>query len=177
MNPPSDEVNPYLEQEVFSASPLRLRWMLIQRAEELCGEVKRLWECGEDNAADGWLLRIREILGELLGGIQDEKNPVSQPVADFYVFLLQLLTQVEFERDPSKLETLKDLLHLENETWEKVVHHFQSSDFQTSDLREFDRQKVESLGGNSLAGKSPGLPLLQNDPETLLESGGFNLEV
>ena len=113
--------NLYLQQEILSASPLRLRWMLIQRAEELCGYVPQLWAAGDNLQAAGWLLRIREILGELLNGVSDPNNPVSQQVADFYVYLLQLLTRIEQTSDVKLLKTLEELLHLENETWLQVV--------------------------------------------------------
>lgn len=121
MLPSEPNDNPYLQQEVLTASPLQLRWMLIQRAEALCGFVQQLWLAGDDLQAAGWLLRIREILGELLDGIKDKDNPVSQQVSDFYVFLLQLLTRVERTRDAEKLKTLEDLLQIENETWKQVV--------------------------------------------------------
>lgn len=121
----SDE-NPYLQQEVLTASPLKLRWMLIQRAEALCGIVLQMWSVGEDMQAAGWLLRIREILGELLEGIKDKENPVSQQVSDFYVFLLQLLNRIEKTKDAKQLKTLEELLHIENETWQQVVQKSQS---------------------------------------------------
>lgn len=113
--------NPYLQQEVLTASPPQLRLMLIQRAETLCGFVQQLWSAGEELQASSWLLRIREILGELLEGVKDKSNPVSQPVSDFYVFLLQLLTRIEQTKDSEKLRTLEELLHIENETWQQVV--------------------------------------------------------
>ena len=122
----NSESNPYLEQEILTASPIRLRWMLISRAEELCGFVKQLWADGEALQAAGWLLRIREILGELLDGVKDRENPLSTQVADFYVFLLQLLTRVEQSQDVSQLQTLQELLHLENETWKMLLQKVSS---------------------------------------------------
>ncbi len=119
-NPQADS-NPYLEQEVMSASPIRLRWMLIQRAEELCGLVKQLWQDEQQPQGDGWLLRIREILGELLEGVKDQANPASKPISDFYVFLLQYLGTIERSRDMEKLIVLEELLHIENETWQLVL--------------------------------------------------------
>lgn len=115
--------NPYLEQEVLSASPIRLRWMLIQRAEELCGLVKQLWQEGNLAQGDGWVLRVREILGELLEGVKDKSNPASKPISDFYVFLLQYLGGIERSRDIKKLLILEELLRIENETWQMVIQN------------------------------------------------------
>ena len=121
------DVNPYLQQEVMSASPIRLRLMLIQRAEELCDLVQLLWQ--DEDYAQGmqWLLRIRDILGELLNGVTDPENPLGKTVADFYVFLIQLVTEVEQSHSLERLGTLRELLNIEKETWKQVVEKAESS--------------------------------------------------
>lgn len=121
MHAGDSEINPYLQQDVLSASPIRLRWMLIRRAEEVCGLVIQLWNEQLFSQGDQWLLRIREILGELLDGIQDPSNPVSSQVADFYVFLLQLTCEVEESRNVGRLAIMRDLLAIESETWRLLV--------------------------------------------------------
>ncbi len=113
------DINPYLQQEVLSASPVRLRWMLISQAVELCRVVEGFWKNGEHAPGDQWLLRVRDILGELLAGVTCG-NPVSRQVSDFYLFLLKLVSDVEQSRDVEKLTTLKELLVLEAETWQLV---------------------------------------------------------
>lgn len=135
---PSEEAveNPYLQQEVNSASPYRLRWMLIQRAEELCGAVESMWSQGNEQEAAQWLLRIRDILGELLSGVQDRENPVSQSVSDFYIFLVQLLGRVEADQDLEQLQTLRGLLQIEAETWRQVVERFQGGQNPSTDVQD-----------------------------------------
>ena len=115
------DINPYLQQEVLTASPIRLRWMLITRAKELCEGVESLWRDGQIALGDQWSLRIREILGELLSGVSDG-NPTSARVADFYLFLLKTLSEAESSRDLQRLVTLKDLLAYEADTWQLVLH-------------------------------------------------------
>lgn len=159
MTPHSDQNNPYLEQEVLSASPLRLRWMLIRRAEELCVEVQRLWLAGDVQQANGWLIRIREIFGELLDGVQDNENPVSKSVSDFYVYLLQLLTQLDVSRDVSKLKTLTELLHVENETWEAVVKQFSGNEQLGAEHRSSSGERLEARNYGS---PSPETPFLRD---------------
>ena len=95
--------------------------MLISQAVELCGVVEGYWKSGAQAAGDQWLLRVRDILGELLAGITSG-NPVSCQVADFYLFLLKLVSQVEQSRDLEKLATFGELLALEAETWQLVYH-------------------------------------------------------
>jgi flagellin-specific chaperone FliS len=164
MNPSNDEVNPYLEQEVFSASPIRLRWMLICRAEELCVEVQRLWAVNEREMASSWLLKIREILGELLDGVQDAQNPASKPVSDFYIFLLQVLNEAEATYNSGQLKTLEELLHIENETWRMVVQRLLASE-------------GASGGDEQTAGTTPkGIPFLTQDGNSMDWQGELNLE-
>ncbi|MFO0941864.1 MAG: flagellar export chaperone FliS [Pirellulales bacterium] len=158
MQPNDPDINPYLQQEILSASPARLRQMLIQRAEELCGFVQQLWIADEQLQASGWLLRIREILGELLEGVKDRDNPISKQVTDFYIFLLQLLTRIEQTKDPEQLKTLEELLHMENETWQKVV------------------QKIASES-NPGSAQTPFFPGSLSAESTTDYAGGFSLEI
>lgn len=162
MSNQSDE-NPYLQQEILSASPIRLRWMLIRRAEELCGFVQQLWIAGDRLQAAGWLLRIREILGELLDGVSDGSNPVSKQVSDFYVFLLQLITRIEQTNDPQQLKTLEELLHLESETWQQVVQKIASENLSQTHPAAVFTMPQTSDGTNSFSGGD--------------YAGGFSLEV
>ncbi len=115
-----NDINVYLQQEVLAASPIRLRWMLITRAKELCEGVDSLWRDGQHALGDQWALRIREILGELLAGIT-EGNPASKQVSDFYLFLLKLLSRAEQTRDRDELSTLRDLLAIEADTWQLLL--------------------------------------------------------
>lgn len=153
------EINPYLQQEVLSASPVRLRWMLIRRAEEVCNLVIQLWNEQLFSHGDQWLLRIREILGELLDGIQDPSNPVSRQVADFYIFLLQLTCEVEESRNTDRLLIMRDLLAIESETWRLLV----------------EKQGREDGAGPRTAGEFTPPPALGAFAAS--QSGGFSLEV
>ncbi len=116
-----NDINPYLQQEVMSASPVRLRWMLIKRAEDLAVMVGRLWGNEDFSQANQWFLRIREILGELLDGVKDEHNPLSSPISDFYLYLLQMTFAIERTRDSARLKLLGELLAIESETWRLVL--------------------------------------------------------
>jgi len=104
--------------------------MLIGRAEELCGVVGELFETGNTDQASEWLLRIRDILGELLSGVTDASNPLGKTVADFYVFLIQLVTEIEQTRSPERLVTLRDLLAIESETWRLALEMLESAGVQ-----------------------------------------------
>ncbi len=150
------DANPYLQQEVLSASPARLRWMLIGRAVELCRFVDQLWASGQRTLGNQWLLRIREILGELLDGVKDAQNPLSAPICDFYLYLLQITLEVEQRQDRKRLNVLAELLAIEAETWRLVI----------------DRDVRESVSGAAVNALFPSLSSpLDSIP------GGFSLEV
>jgi flagellar protein FliS len=111
--------NLYLEQEVLTASPAKLRWLLLQKSVNLCEVIAELWRSGEFATADQWSLRLREFLTELLGGVQGTDSVAAQ-VADLYVFMIKELTQAEQSRDRARLANLRELLEIETETWRLV---------------------------------------------------------
>lgn len=111
--------NLYLEQEVLTASPVKLRWLLLQKSVNLCEVVSELWRAGESATADQWSLRLREILTELLSGVQGT-DILAKQVADLYVFMIAQLTQAEQNRDLAILADLRGLLEIETETWRLV---------------------------------------------------------
>ncbi|QDV26556.1 flagellar export chaperone FliS [Aureliella helgolandensis] len=176
--------NPYLQQEVLTASPLRLRWMLINRAEELCRLVAQLWQQDNLSEAAGWLLRIREILGELLDGVTDKSNPASASISDFYVFLLRCIGEVELSQDRLQLKTLEELLHIEAETWQMVIQNNSENapeadlgDRVLGEIQELQQQanEVASQPRAQLSGGSsefPPQPAVPNTPP----SYGSNLD-
>ncbi len=152
------DVNPYLQQEVLTSSPARLRWMLIHRAHDLTTMVAQLWSAGESAEGNQWLLRIREILGELLDGVKDESNPLSSPISDFYLYLLQMSFEIERTQDSSRLAVLGELLAIEAETWRLVI---------------------EKVATESLVNSSPGalFPALDRSLEITSFGSSFSLEV
>ncbi len=171
----TDEINPYLQQEILTASPIRLRWMLIRRAEELCGEVNRLWADGQDTQATGWLLRIRDILGELLNGVQSD-NPVSRSVSDLYVYLLKMLSQIEKGRDVAGLKRLEELLHIENETWQEVIRKFKAeSTLARTDVAATSSKSIDAAPQRILMATPASL--LSPHTDQFAIAGELNLEV
>ena len=111
----------FLRQEVESASPAKLRWLLIRKAIGLCQAVDQLWNDARIDDASQWLLRVRDIFGELLDGVTDPKNDAARPVADIYIFLLAMLESLEKSRDQQALHTMIEILEIDLGTWELFV--------------------------------------------------------
>ena len=123
----------FLRQEVETASPAKLRWLLIRKAIGLCQATDQLWEERRWSDASQWIVRIRDIFCELLDGVTDPQNPAAQPIADLYTFLLKLLAASEAKQDRQELSKIVDILQIELGTWELYVHReSQNLDFQNS---------------------------------------------
>lgn len=158
-------INPYLQQEVLTASPIRLRWMLVNRGKDLTTMIGQMWQAGEEGQAVQWIIRLRDILGELLEGVKDPTNPVGREVSDFYVFLLQMLAEVEQIRSVPGLRTLEELLAYEADTWRMVL--------------EKQARELAGAGSNHYA-PHVGAPIASatfQSTGSTLAAGSFSLEV
>lgn len=163
--------NPYLEQEVLSASPAKLRYLLIDKAYSLCGLVDQLWKNGDHLIADQWLLRIRDILTELLSGVTDREMPLSNSVSDIYIFMINLLTKTEKSRDTKMLADLRSILEIERETWQLFCRNEANNTLGTLTGPSFAPTASTANSSATLGGyTSSGSP-------QLFGSSGFSLEV
>jgi flagellar protein FliS len=113
--------NPYLEQEVLSASPAKLRYMLLDKCTSLISIVDQLWAAGNHFQAVQWTIRIREILSELLSGVTDQEMELSRKISDLYIFLINMLTRLEAQPSREELAEFRSILELERETWLQYV--------------------------------------------------------
>ena len=115
------DTDAFLRQEVESASPARLRWLLLQKAHGLSIHVRDLWLDGKSEDAQQWVLLIQDIFTELLEGIIDPKHELAKQQSDLYIFLIKLLVQSGQTQDVCSLESLTEILEIEKDTWEMLV--------------------------------------------------------
>lgn len=111
----------FLLQEIESASPAKLRFLLLQKAHGLCLVVSDLWKENRHNDAEQWVIRIQDIVTELLSGVVDPKHELAQITSDLYVFLSKLVVAVMIERDVEALQNVTEILEIEMETWAMFV--------------------------------------------------------
>lgn len=112
-----ERVDAFLQQEVLSASPSKLRLLLIEKAYGLSEVVSQLWNGDQPQLGDQWMLRIQEILSELLEGVTDRDHPAATAISDLYIFLIQLAAETAQGRDREGLTTIREILDIERETW------------------------------------------------------------
>jgi len=110
----------YLETRVLTATPQRLRLMLIEEA------LRRVRVAGEALAAgrtmEGAIAcsRAREIVSELIAGIHPDGNDVAKRVLGIYLYLFSTLTEVSLSSDRNRLNDIARVLDEERQTWQAV---------------------------------------------------------
>ncbi|MCC9658763.1 flagellar protein FliS [Rhodopirellula sp. JC737] len=111
----------YLEAMVQTASPAKLRLMLIERSVEVSRHLADLWKQQPGKrGTNEYSLKLLEILSELLSGVTDNSVEVCRTVADLYVFLCQHLIEAEKTGDASMIDEIRLVLETEAETWRMV---------------------------------------------------------
>ncbi|WDQ15238.1 flagellar protein FliS [Rhodopirellula sp. P2] len=111
----------YLESMVQTASPARLRLMVIERAVEVSRHLAHHWNSQPGKrGTNEYSLKLLELLSELLSGVTDNSVEVCRTVADLYVFLCQHLIAAEQNGDASMIDEIRLVLETEAETWRMV---------------------------------------------------------
>jgi flagellar protein FliS len=110
----------YLENQVLTATPQKLRLMLIDGAIRFAHAALRHWEAGRDEEALEAIVRCREIVTELFTVVRPAGfEPASQVVA-LYVFLFRELTAAQARRDADQVQDVIAVLEEERETWRRL---------------------------------------------------------
>lgn len=117
----SGTIDRYEANRYSTVSPLRLRWMLLERACTVAQELETAWQATPPQERPEDSLLLRDLLGELLGGLSRNGGPVAEQLADLYVFLLQHLTRAEQTCNAVLIRDVGRVLEVERETWRQVV--------------------------------------------------------
>lgn len=117
----------FLRQEVESASPAKLRWMLIQKAHGLTEVIGKLWQDGKKFEATQWVILVQDIFTELLEGVVDPKHELAKQQSDLYVFLTKLLVTASQGHDVAAMKSISEILEIEKTTWAMFVRKEQQA--------------------------------------------------
>lgn len=111
----------YLESMIASASPAKLRLMMIEKGVEVARHLATMWrDTPGKRGTNEHSLKLLELLSELLSGVTDKNVEVCRTVADLYVFLCQHLLSAEENGDPTMIDEIRLVLETEAETWRMV---------------------------------------------------------
>jgi flagellar secretion chaperone FliS len=110
----------YLETQLRTAPPQRLRLLLISGALRQAALTREHWSAGRDEPGLATLTRCRNILAELLAGIDGEASPLAAEVQRLYLWLTQQALAAEASRSDDTLAAMMRVLEEESETWRLV---------------------------------------------------------
>lgn len=112
----------YLETQITTATPQRLRLMLVEGAIRLARRTIDLWGEDRNDEALESLIRCRGVVSELLAGVKDDSTPLAKQVIGIYLFLFTTLTESQITRDASQVAAAIRVLEEERATWIEVCH-------------------------------------------------------
>lgn len=110
----------YLESKVLTAPPYRLQLMLVEGAIRFGRLAEQELRQGNQIAAATPLMRVLDIMGELLAGVREKKSELNTKVADLYWYLFRQISQAKIDGDAAILSAALELLDYERQTWQLV---------------------------------------------------------
>jgi flagellar protein FliS len=114
----------YLETQVLTATPQKLRLMLIEGAIRFARGTAAAWERDDPEAGLESLIRCRDVVGELISGIQADTSPLARQVVGIYLYLFTSLTGAQLTRDQNQLAAAIGVLEEERDTWRAVCEQW-----------------------------------------------------
>jgi flagellar secretion chaperone FliS len=142
----------YLESKVLTAPPQRLQLMLIEGALRFGRQAEEELRRNNHVTAAMPLLRVLDIVGEMLAAVREKKTELNVKLADFYWFLFRRISLAKVNGDATMLSEVLRLLEYERQTWQMVC------------------DKLD-------AGMAPGAPACDPQPHMMrASSAGFTLE-
>ena len=110
----------YLESKVLTAPPQRLHLMLIEGAIRFGRQAEQELLAGSHANAAEPLMRVLDIVGELLAGVRQTKSDINDKLATVYWFIFRRVSEATMYADTTALTEVLRLLEFERETWQKV---------------------------------------------------------
>jgi flagellar secretion chaperone FliS len=110
----------YLESQVLTATPQRLRLLLIEGALRFAKQVVHCWENHDNETGLEAVSRCRRIITELLTVMVDDGSEVIGQLRGIYAFMFRQLTDAQQQQNPDMVGEVIRLLEVERETWQMV---------------------------------------------------------
>ena len=110
----------YLEAQITTATPQKLRLMLIEGALRFASTAKEAWSDPMPYSVLENLRRCHRVLAELYAVVRKDDSEVAKQTADLYLFLYREVLHVLTENDRDRLDDVIDVLEIERGTWQAV---------------------------------------------------------
>lgn len=121
-NPTPTPATTYLRTQVLTASPEKLRLMLLDGAIRFTRQGRDGILAKDHEAVYTGFTKARDIVVELMTSVRpDTDETLRSRVQGLYSFIFKQLVDASFERDAVKAGQAIDLLRYERETWELAM--------------------------------------------------------
>ena len=114
----------YLETEVLTATPYRLHLLALDGAIRFARQAEQALSRRDFEASHLALSQSRDLVGELLGGLDDEKSPeLVDNLKTLFVFAYRNLAHADMMQDATAIHRALRVLTLHRETWTALQSH------------------------------------------------------
>jgi flagellar protein FliS len=114
------QTSSYLESKVLTATPQRLHLLLIEGAIRFARQAEDALRRGDEVAAAMPLVRVLDILGEMLACVRENKSELTLKIAELYLFLFRQVSKAKINADAAPLADALRLLEFERQTWQQL---------------------------------------------------------
>ena len=111
----------YREAAVLTASPVQLVVMLYDGVERFLRQAEIVMAEGDVPRANDRMQRAEAILDELIATLDKSAGQIAERLEGIYVFCKRLLMEARTERDPAKLEKVRDLMRPLRDSWSELA--------------------------------------------------------
>jgi flagellar protein FliS len=111
----------YREAAVLTASPVQLVVMLYDGVERFLRQAEIVMAEGNVPQANDRMQRAEAIIDELIATLDKSAGQVAERLEGIYVFCKRLLMEARTERDPAKLEKVRDLMRPLRDSWNELA--------------------------------------------------------
>jgi len=121
----------YLESQIATATPQKLRLMLIEAALRFARKAHDAQLAEQHEEAFDATLRCRRIVTELLTSVDPDYSSLTKQIVALYVYLFQMLTEAQLKRSPQKFHDVVKVLEIERETWRQLCERMPLAPIET----------------------------------------------
>jgi len=114
--------NAYLRTQVMTATPEKLRLMLLDGALRFLRQGREGLAKKDYNASYEGFSQARNIVVELMTSVRADAAPeLCATVRSLYTFIFQLIADASLNKDTSKADKAIELVEFERETWALAI--------------------------------------------------------
>jgi len=132
----------YLETQILTSTPQRLRLMLIEGAIRRLRAAQAAWRDGKMTEGLEAVGQCRDIVTELIAGIRPEETPAAKQILGVYMFIYSTLVEAQLTRDAARLRDVIRVLDEERTTWQAVCEQMPEAPVAARPKEELAPQRV-----------------------------------